>query len=104
VSAFWIPVLVTCAGCYALKAVGLWVPQRWLQHHRAADAIALLPVALLASLATSQTLASGQHLTIDSRLAGVGVATLAAVLRAPFLVVIVLAAGITAALRLLGLP
>jgi hypothetical protein len=103
-STLWIAVLATCGGCYALKAVGLWIPRRWLEHRRATAAIALLPAALLASLATSQTLATGQHLVLDSRAAGVGVATVAALLRAPFLVVIVIAAGVAAGLRLLGLP
>ena len=103
-SGLWLPVLATCAGCYALKAVGLWVPRRWLEHRRAAAAIALLPAALLASLATSQTVSTGQHLVLDSRLAGVAAGSVAALLRAPFLVVIVLAAGVAAGLRLLGLP
>ena len=41
---------------------------------------------------------------MDSRAAAVGVAVVALVLRAPFIVVVVLAAAVAAGLRLLGLP
>ena len=58
---------------------------------------ALLPSAMLSALVAVQTFGSGQSLVIDARLAGVAVAVVALVLRAPFLAV-VLAAAITAAL------
>jgi branched-subunit amino acid transport protein len=63
----------------------------------------LVPIALLAALVAVQTFAGGQSLTIDpARLAGLGAAVAALLLRAPFLVVIVVAAGTAAALRALG--
>ena len=62
---------------------------------------ALLPIAMLSALVAVQTFGSGQSLVIDARLAGVAVAVVALVLRAPFLAV-VLAAAITAALLRLG--
>ena len=102
-SGLWLPVLATCAGCYALKALGLHIPERWLAHRRTGTALMVLPVALLASLATSQTAATGQHLVIDARLAGVAAGSIAAMARAPFVVVIAVAAGTAAALRLAGL-
>jgi len=50
-----------------------------------------------------QTFGAGQSLSLDlARLAGLGAAVLALLLRAPFLVVIVVAAGTAAALRALG--
>ena len=48
----------------------------------------LLPVALLAALAAVQTFATGDTLVLDARVAGVAVAAVALLLRAPFLVVV----------------
>jgi len=60
----------------------------------------LLPVALLAALAAVQTFASGTQLVLDARVAGVGAAVLAILLRAPFLVVVAVAAATAALVRL----
>lgn len=93
----WFAVLLTAAGCYGLKLLGLLAPARLLEHPVAARVSALLPVALLAALAAVQTLATGTQLVVDARLAGVGAAVVAVLLRAPFLVVVA-AAAVTAAL------
>ena len=103
-SATWIAVLVTAVCCYALKLAGLTVPPRWLAHPRAQRFAALVPVALLAALIAVQSVGQGQSLAIDpARLAGLGAAAAALALRAPFLVVIVAAAGTAAGLHALGL-
>ena len=60
---------------------------------------ALLPVALLSALVATQTFTTGQELTLDARAAGLAVAAAAVLLRAPFLVVVVGAAGATALVR-----
>lgn len=99
----WIALIATAAGCYLLKYAGLAAPRRlldnpWLQRFALA-----VPIALLAALIAVQALGDGQSLNWDTaRMAGVGAALLALVLRAPFLVVVVAAAGTTAALRALG--
>lgn len=99
----WIALIATAAGCYLLKYAGLAAPRRlldnpWLQRFAMA-----VPIALLAALIAVQALGDGQALNWDTaRMAGVGAALLALVLRAPFLVVVVAAAGTTAALRALG--
>ena len=99
----WIALIATAAGCYLLKYAGLAAPRRlldnpWLQRFAMA-----VPLALLAALIALQALGDGQSLSWDTaRMAGVGAALLAPVLRAPFLVVVVAAAGTTAALRALG--
>jgi hypothetical protein len=101
VSALWVAVIVTAVGCYLLKLAGLSVPEAVLEHpvvERVAD---LLPVALLAALVGIQVFADGSALVIDARLAGLAVAVVALLLRAPFLVVVLLAAGTAALLRLL---
>jgi branched-subunit amino acid transport protein len=103
VTATWIAVLATAAGCYGLKLAGLTVPQRLLASRRVRRFAELVPVALLAALSAVQSATSGQAIELDpARLAGIGAALVALVLRAPFLVVIVAAAGVAAGLRAAG--
>lgn len=97
----WVAIGVTAAGCYTLKLAGLCVPARWLDNPRLRRYAALAPVALLAALTAVQTFGHGQALSVDARAAGVAAAALALALRAPFLVVVVTAAAVTAGLRLL---
>jgi branched-subunit amino acid transport protein len=104
VSGTWIAVLVTAAGCYALKLAGLTVPQRVLASARVRRFAELVPVALLAALAAAQSTTSGHAFDFDpARLAGMGAAVVALLLRAPFLVVVIVAAGTAAALRAAGI-
>jgi len=103
VSATWIAVLATSAGCYALKLAGLTVPQRLLASPWVRRFAELVPVALLAALSAVQAATSGEEFALDpARLAGMGAAVAALLLRAPFLVVIVVAAGTAALLRIAG--
>jgi len=95
----WPEVLIACAGCYALKVAGMSLPERVLADRRVRRVGALLPVALLAALVATQTFATGHDLTVDARAAGLAVAGVAVLARAPFLVVIVAAAGATALVR-----
>ena len=100
----WIAVLATAAGCYAFKLAGLTVPQRALARPLVRRFAELVPVALLAALAAVQTATTGHTLVFDpARLAGLAAAVIALLLRAPFLVVIVAAAGTAAALHAAGL-
>jgi branched-subunit amino acid transport protein len=104
VTATWVAVLATAAGCYLLKLAGLTVPQRILAHPRAQRFASLVPVALLAALIAVDAVSRGQSLALDpGRLAGLAAAAAALLLRAPFLVVIIVAAGTAAALRAAGL-
>jgi membrane-associated phospholipid phosphatase len=97
----WAGVLTASAACYALKLAGLSLPQRWLQDARVQRTVPLIPVALLAALVATQTFATGQHLVLDVRAAALAVALVAVLLRAPFLVVVGVAAATAALLRFL---
>jgi len=97
----WAAVLVACAACYALKLAGLSLPTSVLEDPRVQRTIPLVPVALLAALIATNTFSTGQHLVLDVRAAALGVALVAVLLRAPFLVVVVSAAATAALLRLL---
>ena len=100
----WAAVLATAAGCYALKLAGLAAPRRLLDHPLVQRFADLVPVALLAALIAVQAVASGRSLSFDgARLAGLAAAAVALLARAPFLAVIVVAAAVTAGVRLLGL-
>jgi hypothetical protein len=96
----WAAVLLTAAGCFALKLLGWSVPARVLEHDRVRRTALLLPVALLAGLVVVQAFSTGRSLQLDARAAGLAVAVVAVVARAPFLAVVVLAALTAALLRL----
>lgn len=97
----WAGLLAAAAACYLLKLAGLSLPQRWLQNPRVQLTVPLIPVALLAALVATQTFSSGHHLVLDVRAAALGVALIAVLLRAPFLVVVIAGAATAALLRLL---
>lgn len=97
----WTAILLTGVGAYLLKLAGLSIPASVLEHplvHRVAD---LVPVALLAALVGVQVFASGATLVVDARAAGLAAAVVALLLRAPFIVVVLVAAMTAAIIRLL---
>jgi branched-subunit amino acid transport protein len=100
----WLAVVGCGVGCYLLKLAGMSVPERALEHpvvRRTAD---LLPVVLLAALVAVQVFVvrgnDGPALGVDARLAGLGAAFVALLLRLPFLVVVFVAALTAALIRL----
>jgi uncharacterized membrane protein len=98
----WPAVILGSIGCYVLKLVGYLLPDDTLNSPRVRHVAGLMPVALLAALVAVQTFAQGQQLVIDGRLAGLAAAIIALILRAPFLVVILVAAATAALLRAAG--
>ena len=95
----WTAVLLGSAGCFLLKALGWAVPSRVLEPPRIRRTAVLLPVALLGALVVVEAFATGRHLQLDARAAGLAVAGVAVLLRAPFLVVVIAAALTAAGLR-----
>jgi len=98
----WAAVLAAAVGCYLLKWLGLSVPESVLDRPAVRGTAVALPVALLAALAAVPTFSDGQSLVLDARAAGVAAGVVALVLRAPFLVVVAVAAVTAAGLRALG--
>jgi branched-subunit amino acid transport protein len=92
-TALWATVIAGSLGCYLLKLAGLSVPAAWVEQPWVARIVDFVPAALLAALVAVQAVTSGQGFALDSRLAGLAVAALALALRAPFIVVLVLAGG-----------
>ena len=93
----WAVVLAGSLGCYLLKVAGLSVPAAWVERPWVMRMVTFVPAALLAALVAVQAVASGQDLVVDGRLAGLAAAAVALALRAPFVVVLVVA-GATGAL------
>lgn len=103
----WTAILLACAAAFATKLAGYAVPARWLHNPRMHRVAGALTVALLASLTVMNTVASGTALALDARLAALAVAALAVaaltlLLRAPFLLVVVLGAAAAALVRWWG--
>lgn len=93
----WGVAVAGSVGCYLLKLAGLSVPAAWVQQPWVSRVVDFVPAALLAALVAVQALTSGHRLVVDGRLAGLAVAAVALALRAPFIVVLVLA-GVAGAL------
>jgi uncharacterized membrane protein len=98
----WPTILIASGAAYALKLLGYVVPQRWLDTPASRHVTALIPVALLSALIGIWTFVDGASVGIDARVPGVVAALVALLLRAPFLIVIISAAAVTAGVRAMG--
>ena len=93
----WTVLLATSGLCFVIKYVGHVVPEPWLANARLQRINALIPISLLSALVVAQGLVTKTHVVVDHRLAGLAMALAALFARAPFPVVVVLAA-VTSAL------
>ena len=100
--ALWVVVVAGGVGCYLLKLAGLSVPASWVQGRWVTRVVEFVPAALLGALVAVQAATSGSRLVLDGRLVGLAVAALALALRAPFIVVLVLAGAAGAAVAVLA--
>jgi branched-subunit amino acid transport protein len=98
----WAVVVLTGMATMSLKAAGPVLLGGRPLPARVAEVVALLAPALLAALVAINTFGAGRALVVDARLAGVAAGAVALRLRAPVLIVLVTAAGTTAAVRALG--
>ena len=98
-SAVWLCVLVVGLATVALKAAGPVLAAGRQLPQGAARVVDLLAPALLAALVATQAFSADEELVLDERAAGVAVAGVAILLRAPLLVVVVAAAATAAGLR-----
>jgi len=97
----WTFVLVLSATAYAFKVLGLVVVGDRTLPPVLDRCLALIPAALVAAIVVKDTFSAGQHLHLDERALGVGVAMVAAWRKLPLIVVIVLGAATTALVRAL---
>jgi branched-subunit amino acid transport protein len=92
------------AGTYLLRLSGLLLRGRITVPDRVARLLDLAATALIAGVVVTGALAEGAGFAGWARPAGVAVGALAAWLRLPLVAVVLLAAAVTAGLRLLGVP
>jgi branched-subunit amino acid transport protein len=97
----WTALLALAIGTYAMKAAGPVALGRRTLPPRAEALFAMLAVTLLAALVAISTFADGRSLTLDARAGGLAAGAAAIRLGAPFVAVVVVAAGAAAALRLI---
>ena len=118
----WTSILALAGGAYLFKAIGFRIlgpaigrsDQSTSEAARGVDRVTttqtgwpvrlgqLLPPALLAALVVSQTVVTGTELVVDARLAGVSAGAVAVWRGAPFWLVLVIAAAVSAVLRLVA--
>lgn len=98
----WLVVAVVGALTIAFKASGPVLLGRRRLPARAAALVDVLAPAMLAALVVTQTVGGDGEIVVDERLAGVVAGAVALRLRAPLLVVMVVAAATAALLRLLS--
>lgn len=98
----WPALLALGAAAYLFKAAGPLLLGARAIPARSERLLSLLAVPLLAALVAVQTLDGGERLVLDARVPALGVAALLVWRRAPFLVVVLAAAGTAALLRALG--
>jgi branched-subunit amino acid transport protein len=97
----WLVIAVVGAVTIAFKASGPVLLGKRELPTRVAAVVEVLAPAMLAALVVTQTVGGDRELVIDERLAGVVAGGIAVWLRAPLLVVMVVAAVTAALIRLL---
>jgi hypothetical protein len=94
----WIWLGLLAVGSYGLKAAGVFALSGSVER-RLRPLTSLLPAALFAALVAVQTLGRDGDLVIDARVVGVAAGAVAVGLRAPFVVVVMVAMAVTAGAR-----
>jgi branched-subunit amino acid transport protein len=97
----WLVIAVVGAVTIAFKASGPVLLGKRELPARVASVVEVLAPAMLAALVVTQTVGGDRELVIDERLAGVVAGGIAVWLRAPLLVVMLVAAVTAALIRLL---
>lgn len=98
----WVALIVAALGSYALKLAGASLPESVLNHLRVQRIAGFLPIAMLAALVAVGLFDHNGRYGVDwFVLAGVAAGVLALLLRQGVLVVLLVAVGVTALLRLL---
>ena len=93
---YWISLIGGSAVVFALRFTGHLVPEKYLANPRVLRINNLIPVALMSALVAVETFTKHGALIIDQRVAGLAVAVIALLLRAPFALVVVSAAAASA--------
>jgi branched-subunit amino acid transport protein len=96
----WAAIAVLAVWASGFKFVGLVVVGPRRLPAPIGRCLALLPAALLSALVVVNTVSTGRSIVLDARVPGVAAAAVAVWRKAPFPVVIVVGAAVTALIRL----
>jgi branched-subunit amino acid transport protein len=100
-SSTWLAVSIVGAGTIVCKAIGPVLLGGRTLPPQLAGIVDMLAPALLAALVVTLAVGADRELVFDERLLGIAAAIVAIRLRAPLLVIVVAAAGVTALARVL---
>lgn len=103
VSGLWIPIAVLGVGTFGIRFAGVTLRSRITVSARLLQALTASSVILLMALVATATIFEGPAFAGAARVIGVAVGGALAWRRAPFVIVVLAAAGVTAGLRLAGL-
>jgi branched-subunit amino acid transport protein len=98
----WLGILLGSLAVYSWKIFGFLVPHTLLDNPKIGKIASLLTVALLSALTGVQMLTSGSTIGFDARIPALAIAALLLRFRAPFIVVVAVAAAVAAVLRFLS--
>ncbi|MCF7549247.1 AzlD domain-containing protein [Pseudonocardia sp. WMMC193] len=100
----WPALLALAVGTYGIRLAGILLRDRLRLPERATRLLDLGATALLIALVATAALTEDGGFAGWARPAGVVAGAAAALLKAPFVLVVVLAAGVAAGLRAVGIP
>lgn len=98
----WFWVILASVLSLGVKLLGYLLPESLFDNPKVVTMANFVTIGMLAALVVTNAFSTGQGLDIDARLAALVVAVIALVMRAPFLVVIVLGAAAAALVRLVS--
>jgi uncharacterized membrane protein len=99
-STVWLTIGILAVGTFGMKILGPVLIGDRPPSERMLSMTGLVAPALLAAFVLYETFsADGHGITLDARAAGLGAAIVAILLRAPMLVVVLVAAAVTAGVR-----
>lgn len=97
----WTVVIASSVIAFILKITGYIVPEKYLEKPTIKSITNYVPIVMLSALVIVQTFAQGQTIVLDARLLSLIVALILLLLRAPFIVVVISAAFVSALFRYL---
>jgi branched-subunit amino acid transport protein len=95
----WIAVIAASLAVYSWKIIGSNLPERILNNPKISRLATFLTVALMAGLVGVQGFVNNQEITLDARLPALLLSVVLAILRVPFIVIVLVAAATAAGIR-----
>ena len=97
----WAVVITSALIAFILKITGYIIPEKYLEKPTIKSITNYVPIVMLSALVVVQTFSQGQSIVFDARVLGLMIAFILLLLRAPFIVVVVAAALVSALYRYL---